>query len=251
MSEILGMGANTYRLYESGEMPTVANGRLILSIREPEEFIRQLKAGQRVLTKTQYTKYLNHAEKCIIAKQLEQSQHGNMIVLRDDPPSEFNGYRRFSFSRTAQVITYLSLHVKNLTKTKLNKLLFYSDFLAYQQQGYSMTGLNYRAIPYGPVPSEYERLFLRLQEEEKLELEEMAIGEQAWEVYKPKGLFQAEDFSKKELITLERVVKCLGKKTRKELVELSHEEPAWKENQEGRKRISYQEYGFSVGAYLT
>src|SRR3546814_2753935 len=42
MSEILGLGANAYRLYEAGEMPTVANGRLILSVREPEEFIKQI-----------------------------------------------------------------------------------------------------------------------------------------------------------------------------------------------------------------
>ncbi|WP_425443439.1 hypothetical protein [Sphingobacterium gobiense] len=39
MSEVLGLGVNTYRLYESGEMPTVANGRLILSVRDPEELL--------------------------------------------------------------------------------------------------------------------------------------------------------------------------------------------------------------------
>ena len=42
MSEILGLGSNAYRLYESGEMPTVSNGRLILSIKEPEEFKKQI-----------------------------------------------------------------------------------------------------------------------------------------------------------------------------------------------------------------
>ena len=45
MSEILGLGANTYRLYETGEMPSVANGRLILSVKEPIEFLRQVGAS--------------------------------------------------------------------------------------------------------------------------------------------------------------------------------------------------------------
>lgn len=49
MSEILGLGANAYRLYEAGEMPTVANGRLILSVREPEEFIKQARASSHFL----------------------------------------------------------------------------------------------------------------------------------------------------------------------------------------------------------
>lgn len=45
MSEILGLGVNTYRLYENGEMPTVSNGRLIMSVRDPEEFVRQVEAS--------------------------------------------------------------------------------------------------------------------------------------------------------------------------------------------------------------
>ncbi|MBO9573728.1 MAG: hypothetical protein J7497_16195, partial [Chitinophagaceae bacterium] len=45
MAEVLGFGPNTYRLYEAGEIPSVSNGRLILSINQPEEFIRQVEAS--------------------------------------------------------------------------------------------------------------------------------------------------------------------------------------------------------------
>ncbi len=36
--------------------------------------------------------------------------------------------------------------------TKLNKILFYSDFLAYKLYGESITGADYFALPHGPAP---------------------------------------------------------------------------------------------------
>src|ERR1039458_8064113 len=36
--------------------------------------------------------------------------------------------------------------------TKLNKILFFSDFLSYAQRGKSITGAVYQKLPYGPAP---------------------------------------------------------------------------------------------------
>lgn len=38
MSRILGLGANQYRLYESGEMPSLSNARLITLVSEKDNF---------------------------------------------------------------------------------------------------------------------------------------------------------------------------------------------------------------------
>ena len=38
MSEILGFGDNQYRLYENGDMPSEANGKILSSIKEPSIF---------------------------------------------------------------------------------------------------------------------------------------------------------------------------------------------------------------------
>ena len=38
MSRILGLGANQYRLYEAGEMPSLSNARLITLIAEKDNF---------------------------------------------------------------------------------------------------------------------------------------------------------------------------------------------------------------------
>lgn len=38
MSNILGLGANQYRLYEAGEMPSLSNARLILLVADENNF---------------------------------------------------------------------------------------------------------------------------------------------------------------------------------------------------------------------
>jgi len=42
MSKVLGLGDNTYRQYEAGEIPTEANGRLIQMSADPKKFLEML-----------------------------------------------------------------------------------------------------------------------------------------------------------------------------------------------------------------
>jgi len=54
----------------------------------------------------------------------------------------------------------------SLYKAKLNKLLFYSDFGYYKKTGYSITGTSFRAIPLVPVPVSYDKLLIKLCDDE-------------------------------------------------------------------------------------
>ncbi len=73
MSEILGLGTNSYRLYEAGEMPTVANGRLILSVSDPNEFLKQVKASSHILTGKEQKKFAD------ICSALIKKRAGNLV----------------------------------------------------------------------------------------------------------------------------------------------------------------------------
>ena len=46
MADILGFGTNQYRQYESGEIPSVSNGRLIMLAADPKDFIRMVKSAK-------------------------------------------------------------------------------------------------------------------------------------------------------------------------------------------------------------
>lgn len=56
MSEILGMGINQYRLYEEGEMPSLAVGKVLRSIEDPYIFKRFLDNSVNQFSKRDFEK---------------------------------------------------------------------------------------------------------------------------------------------------------------------------------------------------
>lgn len=249
MSDILGLGANTYRLYENGDMPTVANGRLILSVEQPEEFIRQVNASTHLLSEKEVSKFIEKA------KSVEKEESGNLnfesllrISLNRHESNEFTGYRKFDLDRTSQVIAFFSNKI-DLYKTKLNKLFFYADFYHYQITGQSITGMRYRAIPHGPVPSDYDKVFVVLNDVNKINIDQVPFDNGNFgEVIKTMDNFEPKLFSETELIILGSVANRFKGLTTKQVEDISHCEPAWIENQEKRSLISYQKYAYDLKA---
>jgi Protein of unknown function (DUF4065) len=54
---------------------------------------------------------------------------------------------------------------------KLNKLLFYADFLSYQRTGKSITGQEYQALPQGPAPRRLKPVVARSEKAGDLAIE--------------------------------------------------------------------------------
>ena len=67
-------------------------------------------------------------------------------------PSVYSGYRSLSMEKVAAVGHLLISKIGSTFVTKMNKLMFYADFIHYKRHGYGITGLSYRALQYGPVP---------------------------------------------------------------------------------------------------
>ncbi len=248
MSEILGLGANTYRLYESGDMPSVANGRLIRSIDNPESFISQVEASSHFLSEKEQQKFISIANKI---KEKDQSNLWDHLfeekIFRDHKPSELNGYKIPDLEKISQVIGFFSSKT-DLFKTKLNKLLFYTDFLMYKKTACSLTGITYRAIPFGPVPAEYDKMYMKLCDDQKIEINTIYFNDgNCGEQIKSNENNQSS-FNKQELEVLSTIAKHLCDKNTKEIVEISHHEPAWKDNESEKLAISYQRYAFDLKA---
>ena len=60
-------------------------------------------------------------------------------------------------------VSTLSEYDPNFGATKLNKLLFYTDFLAYQKFGSAITGQEYQALPQGPAPKRLKPIIERMK----------------------------------------------------------------------------------------
>lgn len=236
MSEILGLGANSYRLYESGEVPSVAIGRLIMSIRNPETFIQQVSASACFLTAKEVAKLT------LVAENL-RAQPAQEAVF----PSKLNGYRQPDLSKIAGIIAFFQEFLKSpLFKTKLNKLLFYTDFNTYKLTGYSTTGLEYRAIQFGPVPSQFQKMYVNLSETGQISIDEQYFGNGAYgDEINAKVPFDQTLFSPEELDVLEHVANRYAKLSTDDIVKLSHEETGWMDNADQKALINYR-YAFEL-----
>ena len=133
-------------------------------------------------------------------------------------------------------------------KTKLNKLLFYADFIMYKQSGFSMSGVQYRAIPMGPVPNNFNSIFEYLANKDELDIyytnfADGGTGEQ----FKPNPnkTFDKELFNETELQILESVAERFKNTSTNEIIEISHKEKAWIDNIAEKRLIDYN-YSFEL-----
>ena len=116
---------------------------------------------------------------------------------------------------------------------KLNKLLFYSDFLSYLENGTPITGQEYFKLEHGPAP----RLMRPLIDDMKAN-EQLAIAERSYygrQQKKPVALREADltKFSAQEIAVVDQVLRAFQDHNGKELSELSHNFAGWQLAEEG------------------
>jgi len=229
MSQALGFGDNTYRQYEAGEIPTEANARLIQLAANPDDFLQLLKLAD--LPKNSMKIACENAEKMIKGKDNSNSD----IVSYFFPSNirnRFTGFQKPSFEKFTEMIVFFC-NSQRPWKTKLNKLLFYADFAYFKQHGVSLSGATYCAIPMGPVPDNFDTIFEYLVKQNILSVDyknfsDGGVGEK----YIPNKDFDSSLFSPDELSLLQLVDNKFKNSKTQEIIDLSHQETAWLQNQE-------------------
>jgi putative zinc finger/helix-turn-helix YgiT family protein len=251
MSDVLGFGANVYRQYESGEMPSVTNGRLIRMAADPQEFKKLLEIGKNALEKHEYEK----VSKKVAEADLSWDFIDDVIedrMFRSKLPDEYSGYKVPNVEKIGNMVKFFAQSV-TAAMTKMNKLLFFADFGHYKKFGTSVSGLKYHAIKMGPVPVNYREVYNHLCNLGFFKIQEVDYGlDHMGEEFKPNGKsleLESTDapFSETEKEILNLVVREFGKMKTKQLIDLSHGEDGWKINHESSEKISYQ-YAFDLRA---
>ncbi|MFN8776574.1 MAG: type II toxin-antitoxin system antitoxin SocA domain-containing protein [Flavobacteriales bacterium] len=249
MSEILGLGVNSFRQYEAGEVPSTSIGKLIQMSADPIKFKELINLCDSIDEDTRskiITRINDHVG----------SGEGDLQWIKIDDyfaghirPSEFTGYRKPNLERFAHMIIRFSEKLSPW-KTQLNKLLFYADFLHYKRYATSISGCQYAAIQMGPVPKRFETVFDELATKDYFDVwytqfQDGNYGEQ----FKARNdhPFDSTLFSEQELATMDQVIESLGKLKRPVLVEISHKEKGWIDNHESKGLIEYG-YAFDLKA---
>ena len=145
-------------------------------------------------------------------------------------PSGRNGFRPFSMERVAAVVCELAARCKDLYKTKLQKAMFFTDFLCYARTTRSMTGLAYAHANYGPVMDDRDRIVAGLQDAGFVELTEKGWGEIVVPTRCPEGVLSEDEIRLVDEVA--DFVNTFG--TSSEISSFSHELDAWSGTDSGQ-----------------
>lgn len=244
MSEILGLGVNNYRQYENGEVPSQSNAKLIRLANDPHEF-------KKLLNLTNLTKSdkINQQIDKLLAEQKANKQERYLTGYFFDTftPNSFTGYKTPRLEKFTEMIIFFAEQLKPY-KTKLNKLLFYSDFYMYKKSAFSISGIRYKAITMGPVPNNFNSIYEYLANKNTFninykEFTNGVTGEQF--IPNSNRTFNKELFSEEELETLNRISDKFKNTSTQEIINKSHEENGWKQNKDNMQFIDYK-YAFDL-----
>lgn len=138
--------------------------------------------------------------------------------------------------KTQELILYISTISEgdeNFGAVKLNKLLFYSDFLAYLRYGKSITGQEYQALRLGPAPRRFLPIRKKMVEDGSLTVIER--DHYGHSQQKPLARRNADlsAFSAEEIALVDSVICSFHDANAKEVSDWSHEFAGWQFAREG------------------
>lgn len=154
-AKLLNWGDKTICRYENGSIQDKAHNSLLLFLREPENMRTYLTENEIVLDERQKAKLLDTVDKLEQDKEYRAGRRFFEIFF-SRIPSEENGFKGFDYEKLCAMVLFFAHKSTGLLKTKLMKLLNYSDMVFYKENGISISGLRYKHLPYGPVPDNFD-----------------------------------------------------------------------------------------------
>jgi putative zinc finger/helix-turn-helix YgiT family protein len=248
MSKILGFGTNSYRNYEKGEVPSLANANLINTVSNSILNFKLLVDLNNDLNDEEKIKILKKIE--VVFENYRESKDDKKyvdILFENRLPDNYTGYRKPDMEKMSNMILFFAEKL-NPTETMMNKLLFYSDFYNYKKTAYSISGSNYMAHNYGPVPVRFGGVFDYVVNKDYIYMKVEDYGNGYWGkcFYKSNHKdFNSELFSSEEIESLNIIVSTFKGCNATQIMGKSHEEKAWLENEKNKSLIDYN-YAFEL-----
>ena len=244
MSAILGFGVNQYRLYETGEVPSESNGKMIRSAMNPYAFLDLVRSSRHQLTDREFERVSSRVQDVIAQTgEWRNDEWIRQRVFRSGRGTE-NGFAPQSPQRLKNLLLYILGQMGEVFQTKMNKVLFYIDFLSYRERGIAISGLAYNAIEFGPVPQRWDRVYSEFDE----------VVPQPRKVHDHESIALTTGseadmscFSEQERVIIDTVCAKMKPLSARDISSLSHNEPAWQKYQHQNTTIPFAEAFELVG----
>ena len=242
LSRILGWGEITIHRYENGAVQDNVHNNLLHFIEDPENMQKLFEANRNKLPS-----YMAARLETRIVSFLQEDKEQSFEVSFERLVSHqhvdlTSGFKEYDLEKLRNMILYLVKRLGSVLETKLNKLLWYCDFLHFKETSVSITGTQYVRLQYGPVPNKYYFIFDILQDEGLLDKNETLFqtkdgivpGEEFTALVEP----DKSQFSEKEIQVMDFIADTFRNFNSKEIKEKSHQETAYLKSKD-RDIISY------------
>ncbi len=236
-AKLLNWGDKTICRYENGSIQDKAHNSLLVFLREPENMRIYLTENEISLNERQLGKLLAIVDK-LEQNQKYRSEHKffNQFFVKE--PCEENGYRAFDYDKLCAMVLFFTHRGTGLLKTKLMKLLNYSDMIFYKENGISISGARYAHLPYGPVPENFDILLGTMAADHIAHIE--VFYDNGYEKHQviPEEEMPEGVLSEEELAVMEKIYKKFASFGSVDISNYSHKEKGYASTKTG-EIISY------------
>ena len=235
ITQITGFGQNQWRQYENGCVPSESNGKSIVAISSREGMLTMLEACKNQFDEKTFLKIKKNV---LTAPETTIKDDSHFYFFGNSQRNLYNGYSEMDAGKLQNMVQLIVSKEKGgVTKTKLNKEMFYCDFLSYRKNGRSISGLSYRAIQYGPVPEHYETVYDHVDGLVKTVVESNDIEYELLLCDAPDTAFLTDE----DVKVIDEVMAVLVGMKRADVVALSHSENGWLKYKDSHSMIPYDE----------
>lgn len=225
LSLLLGWGEVTLHRYETGSLQDTTHDTALRLLVRPENMRLLVERNGSLVPQTQVAALEARIDE-LLHDGTSPEGVGLAAIGRRAMLDQYSGFRRYDPAKLTEMMIFFC-RLPDMTKTKLNKLLFYSDFSFFKKFTVSISGAPYLHMQYGPVPEHYDLIQAAMVEEGLIEEIEVPMGQYMGMVIKPRRDPDLGVLSGDEQSALEFIAAQLGSWTAKTLSEKSHSEEAW------------------------
>lgn len=238
-SNLLGWGEKTIWRYENGSIQDKVHNDLLMILKNPYNMANYINEHKDSIPEKTRNKVLNSIN--------NGNNHSKNIIdsVFNYEPSIYSGFKKFDYEKFCLMVAFFVDKSNNkLQKTKLFKLLNYSDCLYFKENCVSISGVKYVHFTYGPIPDRYGLLMDAMNTDDIIK--ERVLFDNQYETHQIiKG---SKEFVSKlnavELDVLNRVYDKFKDYTAKQISDASHKEEGYELTNAG-DYISY-EYANSI-----
>ncbi len=215
--------------------PYLVKARVVSGLSQTE-LAKKLSVSQPMVFKYENSEYqgVNLETISRVAKTLGVSL--NLETFRQP------GSKGYDPKRQEAAILYFVQQINNkfLGKTKLMKLLYYTDYEWIQKEGVSVTGDTYVAMPFGPMPKHAQETLKRLEKKGVLRIESAKVGDYDQERYLALQDPDLSLFTQEERGHMDGIARRFAFWTAKQMSDLSHEDQPWQSTKLGHEITLYR-----------